>query len=187
MSAPLSTINGSTLAPSVSVPLGPRPTLVAEPALHFMLMEMVHTLEASTPHASGDREAVYFKLEMLGYNVGQRLVERMAKDHARFKDTLDVVKFICKDFWTALFRKQVDNLKTNHRGVYVLQDNNFRWFTNASSAGSPQDTTRAMTPYLWFPCGLIRGALAGLGLPTVVMAESAGLPQCTFQIKIASR
>jgi hypothetical protein len=25
------------------------------------------------------------------------------------------MKFLCKDFWQALFKKQVDNLKTNHR------------------------------------------------------------------------
>lgn len=30
-------------------------------------------------------------------------------------DTLDVIKFICKDLWTIVFRKQIDNLKTNHR------------------------------------------------------------------------
>lgn len=30
-------------------------------------------------------------------------------------ETLDVIKFICKDLWTVAFRKQIDNLKTNHR------------------------------------------------------------------------
>jgi hypothetical protein len=33
-------------------------------------------------------------------------------------DTLDVIKFICKDLWTIVFRKQIDNLKTNHRVSY---------------------------------------------------------------------
>lgn len=42
-------------------------------------------------------------------------------DRPRLGDTLEVVKFLCKDLWQAVFRKQVDNLKTNHRGVYVLQ------------------------------------------------------------------
>lgn len=40
---------------------------------------------------------------------------RITKDRPRFLDNLDVVKFICKDFWIALFKKQIDNLKTNHR------------------------------------------------------------------------
>jgi len=34
-------------------------------------------------------------------------------------DTLDVIKFLCKDMWTLLFRKQIDNLKTNHRVCLV--------------------------------------------------------------------
>jgi hypothetical protein len=46
-------------------------------------------------------------------------------DHQRFQDTLEVIKFICKEFWQMLYKKQVDNLRTNHRGVYVLQDNRF--------------------------------------------------------------
>ena len=32
------------------------------------------------------------------------------------KDELDLLKFICKDFWGAIFRKQIDNLRTNHQG-----------------------------------------------------------------------
>lgn len=40
---------------------------------------------------------------------------RFSRDRPRFNDTLDVIKFICKDLWTLVFRKQVDNLKTNHR------------------------------------------------------------------------
>jgi hypothetical protein len=28
---------------------------------------------------------------------------------------LDVIKFLCKDIWTVVWKKQVDNLKTNHR------------------------------------------------------------------------
>lgn len=33
----------------------------------------------------------------------------------RFADHLEVIKFICKDFRSELFKKQIDNLKTNHR------------------------------------------------------------------------
>ena len=40
---------------------------------------------------------------------------RFSKDRPRFSDTLDVIKFVCKDMWTLVFRKQIDNLKTNHR------------------------------------------------------------------------
>lgn len=40
---------------------------------------------------------------------------RFSRDRPRFVDTLDVIKFLCKDMWTLVFRKQIDNLKTNHR------------------------------------------------------------------------
>jgi len=40
---------------------------------------------------------------------------RFARDRPRFTDTLDVIKFLCKDLWMLVFRKQIDNLKTNHR------------------------------------------------------------------------
>lgn len=30
-------------------------------------------------------------------------------------DTLEVIKFVCKDLWMAVFRRQVDNLRTNHK------------------------------------------------------------------------
>jgi hypothetical protein len=36
-----------------------------------------------------------------------------------------MIKFICKDLWQVVFRKQIDNLKTNHRGTFVLTDNKF--------------------------------------------------------------
>jgi hypothetical protein len=38
-----------------------------------------------------------------------------ARDKPRFADNLDVIKFLCKEFWSEVFKKQVDNLKTNYR------------------------------------------------------------------------
>ena len=40
---------------------------------------------------------------------------RFSRDRPRFTDTLDMIKFLCKDVWQLIFRKQIDNLKTNHR------------------------------------------------------------------------
>lgn len=80
------------------------------------------------------RESTYFRLDTLGYRVGQGLAERFSRDRPRFTDNLDVIKFLCKDLWTVLFRKQIDNLKTNHRGVYVLTDSSFRPFARMSMA-----------------------------------------------------
>ncbi|KAI1906621.1 hypothetical protein LOZ61_006587 [Ophidiomyces ophidiicola] len=128
------------------------------------------------------REAAFYRLESLGYRVGQGLAERFSRDRPRFTDNLDVIKFLCKDMWTILFRKQIDNLKTNHRGVYVLTDNSFRPFQRMSMAVRSEAVSKAQM-HLWFPCGIIRGLLANLGISATVQAESADLPGATFQIK----
>ncbi|KUI60731.1 Trafficking protein particle complex subunit 6B [Cytospora mali] len=101
-----------------------------------------------------ERDAVFYRLETLGYRVGQGLVER----------------------------KQVDNLKTNHRGVYVLTDNAFRPFSRMSTEAGGQAVLRA-EPFLWFPCGIVRGALAAMGINATVQAETSELPGAVFQIK----
>ncbi|RIB16735.1 NO signaling/Golgi transport ligand-binding domain-containing protein [Gigaspora rosea] len=123
-------------------------------------MEMVDLMYRTTADSKNDKESVFYKLEVLGYQVGQSLVERFTRDRPRFGDTLDV-------------------------DVYVLQDNNFRWFLRMSTEGGGAEATKKAVLYLWFPCGLIRGALNNLGVVSVVIAETTVLPQCTFQIKIA--
>ncbi|KAI1268664.1 BET3 family protein [Xylariaceae sp. FL1019] len=129
-----------------------------------------------------EREAVFFRLEGLGYRVGLGLVERFSRDRPRFTDTLDAIKFVCKDLWMLVFKKQVDNLKTNHRGVYVLTDNAFRPLSRMSAEAGGQSVVRAQ-PFLWFPCGILRGALAAMGITATVQAESSELPGAVFQIK----
>jgi hypothetical protein len=73
-------------------------------------------------------------MEFMGFSTGYRIVERLTKDWPRFKDELDTMKFICKEFWTSVFKKQVDNLRTNKQGVYVLQDNCFRFLAKVSQS-----------------------------------------------------
>ncbi|KAJ1964519.1 hypothetical protein GGI12_001364 [Dipsacomyces acuminosporus] len=131
-------------------------------------------------------EQVYVKLEKVGFRVGKRLAERYAPMHRRLTDTLDIVKFVCKDVWMILFSRQVDNLKTNHHGIYVLQDNKFKWFLRMSSNNGGAAAARRAQPYIWVPCGIIRGILDSFGINSVVIAETLGLPQCTFQIKLVS-
>lgn len=67
------------------------------------------------PETEVFKDSVYFRLERLGFRVGQGLSERFSRDRPRFTDDLDVIKFLCKDIWTVVFKKQIDNLKTNHR------------------------------------------------------------------------
>ncbi|TVY50509.1 Trafficking protein particle complex subunit 6B [Lachnellula cervina] len=107
---------------------------------------------------------------------------QFSKDRPRFTDTLDVIKFLCKDLWMLVFQKQIDNLKTNHRGVYVLTDAQFKPLKRLSAVAGGGGVVRAQ-PFLWFPCGIIRGALASMGINATVQAETADGFVATFQIK----
>lgn len=125
------------------------------------------------------------RLEALGNDVGARLVERYALDRDRLDHDLDMVKFICKDFWEHTFQKQIDVLRTNHRGLYVLTDNHFRWLKGVCVDsqpvnGSPED-------YVVFPCGMICGALTRLGVKCRVTAELIPMPtffKVSFNVQI---
>ncbi|KAK5271452.1 hypothetical protein LTR99_001392 [Exophiala xenobiotica] len=128
------------------------------------------------------RDSVYVRLERLGFRVGEGLSERFSRDRPRFTDQLDVIKFLCKDVWTVVFKKQIDNLKTNHRGVFVLTDSKFRPFARMSMTTHTEAIVRAQ-PHLYFPCGIIRGVLSSLGIKATVQAETTELPTASFQIK----
>ncbi|PQE08950.1 hypothetical protein CJF32_00002686 [Rutstroemia sp. NJR-2017a WRK4] len=171
----------------------PSATFLNSSCLDLLLIELVplayrtvHALDAPNTNTKmeedEERDRVFFRLESLGYRVGLGLVERFSKDRPRFTDTLDVIKFLCKDLWMLVFRKQIDNLKTNHRGVYVLTDHSFRPFARMSTEAGGQAVVRAQ-PFLYFPCGIIRGALASMGINATVQAETTELPGATFQIK----
>ncbi|KAK1074315.1 hypothetical protein LTR12_002193 [Friedmanniomyces endolithicus] len=134
------------------------------------------------------RESVFWRLDGMGYRVGQGLVERFSLHKPRPTTPLDAIKFICKDLWTLVFRKQIDNLKTNHRGVFVLTDTRFHPLSRMSVdrrtgiKGAEEALGRAQT-FLYFPCGVIRGALVGMGVEVTVEASSTEIPTATFQIK----
>jgi len=121
------------------------------------------------------------KLESIGYSAGYRIVEKLAREGPKFKDELDLLKFICKDFWGAIFRKQIDNLRTNHQGVYVLQDNSFRFLNRVSG---DRQYLEASPKFVSLTCGLVRGSLANLGVSAVVTAEITSLPACKFQVQV---
>ena len=71
------------------------------------------------------------------------------------------------------------------QGVYVLQDNGFRWLQRLAPAGpagsdpsKDEAVKRLAASYLHMPCGIIRGALSRLGLPCTVEADPKGMPSC---------
>ena len=142
------------------------------------------------------------KMERMGYDVGFRFTERLASTKApmfplpgssgttttagdttktptavtstnMYQIQLEVVKFICKDFWIAVFHKQMDRLQTNHRGTFVLKDLDFAWLKRLKrnvntdvTASDVLDESSRMTAMqlLAFICGMIRGALASFGI-----------------------
>ncbi|GAA5885775.1 hypothetical protein JCM16303_006058 [Sporobolomyces ruberrimus] len=145
------------------------------------------------------------KIEQIGFKLGYATAERLTRDRPRFPstlsstsssstttpttpsipipDTLESIKFICKDVWVSLFDKQVDNLRTNHRGVYVLLDNRLRFLERLSPSGDKDQVARWSKFLLKFPEGVVRGSLANLGIQVSVSSESNNLPQASFQIK----
>ncbi|KAF4623365.1 hypothetical protein D9613_001401 [Agrocybe pediades] len=152
--------------------------------------DSVTSLVSRTGSASGkggwdeEEEPVRQRLEAIGMHVGSNFSERLCRDRPMFVETLDAIKFICKDIWAACWDKQVDNLRTNHRGVYVLQDNAFKPISRLSSWESRADAMKRARLYAAMPAGIIRGALARLGYVGTVVPEITSMPQCTFQIKM---
>lgn len=116
----------------------------------------------------------FFNLQLLAPPTPRRL----SRDRPPLPTTLDVLKFLCKDFWIAIWDKQVDGLRTNHRGVYVLSDHAFKPLQRLSGHNSndPSDTTSQQyfaKMQLPHSVGLLRGALSRLGVNATVVAESA--------------
>ncbi|KZT68861.1 TRAPP complex subunit trs33 [Daedalea quercina L-15889] len=136
------------------------------------------------PALDEEEEGVRSRLEAIGMHVGANVAERLCHDRGMFADTLDAVKFVCKDLWVACWDKQVDNLRTNHRGVYVLQDNAFRPITRLSSWRGRADAIRKARLYVAMPAGILRGALVRLGYQAAVVPEILNLPQCSFQLRL---
>lgn len=156
-----------------------------EVLFEFLHMEIVSHVykeqQANKDMDNKERGMCISVLESMGFRVGQGLIERLTRDSPSFKDELDIMKFVCKDFWTKVFRRQIDNLRTNHQGTYVLQDNKFAFLTQLSNGKQYLDQA---PKYLAFSCGIVRGALSNLGLESVVTAEVSIMPSCKFQVVI---
>ncbi|KAJ8436799.1 hypothetical protein Cgig2_032027 [Carnegiea gigantea] len=170
---------------------------VSDTCVNSLLIEMVSTY--CDRFYSNKPELAARRIEAIGYQVGHQLSERYTMDRPRFTDHLEAIKFICKDFWSEIFKKQIDNLKTNHRGTFVLQDNRFHWLAHislrlsADGSGLSQDASglvenkpaQAASMHLYFPCGIIRGALTNLGIPCAVSADISSLPACEYSFQVS--
>ncbi|XP_067384200.1 trafficking protein particle complex subunit 6b [Channa argus] len=155
--------------------------MAEEVPFQFLHNELVQYIYKSADSGETENGRNITKLENMGFRVGQGLIERLTKETARFKDELDTMKFICKDFWTCVFKKQIDNLRTNHQGIYVLQDSKFRLLSQLAVG---KQYLEQAPKYLAFTCGLVRGALSSLGVKSIVTAEVSLMPACKFQVII---
>ena len=103
------------------------------------------------------------------------------------KTQLEAVKFLCKEFWSTIFNKQIDKLQTNHRGVFVLKDLDVKWLRRLPP--NEEMARVGAIRLLAFPCGLIRGALSCLGLKGAIvscdfLADGKSMSCCSFNIKV---
>ncbi|CCE80198.1 Piso0_003300 [Millerozyma farinosa CBS 7064] len=127
---------------------------------------------------------VLIRIESYGYTLGLKLAEVLAfQKQTKLLDVLDVMKFVCREVWFCLYGKQMDNLRTNHRGTFVLIDGNYKLIENMTSSKGTPDTLKKSQYYLWFPCGIIRGVLMSFGVEALVHAELSQLPSVTFNIQ----
>lgn len=131
---------------------------------------------------------VTLRTEAYGYALGLRLTEVLmyrAPANNKIVDVLDIMKFLCRDVWKCLYGKQMDNLRTNHRGTFVLIDNDYRLISNLSSGKGTPDSINKARSYVWFPCGIIRGILMSFGIEAYTTAEISQFPAVTFNIQTA--
>jgi len=153
--------------------------------LHYEIVKysLDDTKDGSSTALTSGSNTNLSTLEYIGYSTGYRLTERLTREwpRFRFKDDLETVKFICTDFWMSIYKKQIDNLRTNHQGVYVLQDNQFRFLVNISNSAQYLEDAPKFVAYT---CGLVRGSLANLGINSTVTAEVQTMPSCKFHIQV---
>lgn len=121
--------------------------------LHMTIINHLATIKKS-------KEELKETIEEIGYRVGYGLIEKITSEVPRLTDEVSIMKFICKEFWLSIFNKQIDNLKTNNQGTFVLQDNNYRFLSQLSNG---IQYLQEADKYIYFGSGLLRGALSNFG------------------------
>lgn len=135
-----------------------------------------HKLINELIEKSNDDEEKYNKvlarIRNIGIKIGLKVSELLIfanNPNLKFKDMdlLAIMKFICRDVWKQIFGKQIDNLKTNHRGTFYLIDSNYRPIQTFSlEEGEAKRELKLVEPFLELPVGIIKGVLSSLGYDT---------------------
>nr|XP_044615168.1 trafficking protein particle complex subunit 6A isoform X11 [Equus asinus] len=67
------------------------------------------------------------------------LPPRLSRETLAYREELDILKFLCKDLWMAVFQKQMDSLRTNHQASPLPRGpTSCRTTVSPSSSGWPQ-------------------------------------------------
>lgn len=118
---------------------------------------------------SKQKDRVFERLYKIGYGIGSKMTELLIfsnNPNLSFNsmDALGMIRFICKEVWKLVYGKQIDNLKTNHRGIFYLFDYTFPPIQNLSVNGDMGSLLKLVEPYLQVPLGVIAGILTSLGM-----------------------
>lgn len=164
----------------------PHTMSVSLSSLEYLWMEAVPLCRGVTNdlglQENMDAEVEY-RMEKHGFNVGRGLAYVVTRNEDRYlTNQIDIIKFLCKEFWMLLFGNHADTLKTNHKDTYVVIDNKFSMCMRMSTNGGPQDMASQAAPYLWFPAGIIRGFLHGMGIESRVDFSASEIPSVEFSI-----
>lgn len=104
LAAPLVGVS-SALSPPTGIPTWST-RQVSESLFDFLHWEMIAYWTKQLNHTLRGEEArliakkIHGKIEGMGFQIGQRYVERYSKDHPLQEQPLDMVKFMCKEFWS---------------------------------------------------------------------------------------
>lgn len=175
------TTNGPAPQP---VPAGDKSAI--DSTVEYLILEIVRYYSIGQ-----DLVAAVHAVETMGFRIGYQLAERLTEGMERMDEPLVKMKFICRDFWTALFGRQAGGLKTNHKGRFVIDDPNLPWLTplksslaepsrGAADGEGPNGSSRQRVAdlYITLAAGCLKGALFHLNCTCVVSGTSSRTPAC---------
>lgn len=164
-------------------------SLISSSLYKLLLIELIPTTIEMSESLNLTPAQIAVKLEMYGYNLGLKLNEiilfklsdQIKSNNESFSTLLDIMKFICKDFWKILFNKQISNLRTNHRGTFVLVDSNFKLIENLHA--NHDQFNNHVNYYLSFTSGILRGLIKSFGYDCMINFEVNQFPSVNFNIE----
>ncbi|KAJ9436440.1 hypothetical protein DIPPA_26668 [Diplonema papillatum] len=115
---------------------------VSESILDLLVTEAAHSFLRQK--GNNNHEEIFQNLEAIGFRVGAGMMERLMRDkplmhlqgssssQQKPQGPTDAIKLICRDFWPLAFRKQIDGLRMNNQGIYILNDKSFKWLRHVT-------------------------------------------------------